>query len=233
MSTLYQLGAIQFQVAPVNISEVSRETGSDFAAKDVMGAPRPREYVGEADERVRHLEHRPVVEAHPQRLDDGVDDEDEDDEARRQDEQQSGVPPAVAVGSQAPQILATSVSSLDQQWRRGNVDVRMGLTVLAGGLIGSALGVQLFGFLKAIGQIDVVIALAFIIMLSVMGGLMLAESSRTMLRQKLKKPIARRKLHQHIWVHGLPLKMPGASRGSPRYRGAAHMRCIVGPTATT
>jgi phage protein U len=52
MSTLYQLGAIQFQVAPVNISEVSRETGSDFAAKDVMGAPRPREFVGEADERL-------------------------------------------------------------------------------------------------------------------------------------------------------------------------------------
>jgi len=52
MATLYQLGAIQFQVAPVNISEVSRETGSDFAAKDVMGAPRPREFVGEADERL-------------------------------------------------------------------------------------------------------------------------------------------------------------------------------------
>jgi len=50
--TLYQLGAIQFQVTPINISEVSRETGSDFAAKDVMGAPRPREYVGEADERL-------------------------------------------------------------------------------------------------------------------------------------------------------------------------------------
>ena len=52
MATLYQLGAIQFQVAPVNISEVSRETGSDFAAKDVMGAPRAREFVGEADERL-------------------------------------------------------------------------------------------------------------------------------------------------------------------------------------
>ena len=50
--SLYQLGAIQFQVAPVNISVLSRETGSDFAAKDVMGAPRPREYVGEADERL-------------------------------------------------------------------------------------------------------------------------------------------------------------------------------------
>ena len=50
--SLYQLGAIQLQVAPVNISELSRETGSDFAAKDVMRAPRTREFVGEADERL-------------------------------------------------------------------------------------------------------------------------------------------------------------------------------------
>jgi hypothetical protein len=50
--SLYQLGAIQFQVTPVNISELSRETGSDFAAKDVMRAPRLREFVGEADERL-------------------------------------------------------------------------------------------------------------------------------------------------------------------------------------
>lgn len=118
-----------------------------------------------------------------------------------------GVPPAVAVGSQAAQILATSVSSLDQQWRRGNVDFRMGFTMLTGGLIGSALGVQLFGYLKAIGQIDVVIALAFIIMLSTMGTLMLVESSRTILRQKLKKPTNRRKLHQHYWVARWPLKV--------------------------
>ncbi|MDF3073176.1 MAG: sulfite exporter TauE/SafE [Alphaproteobacteria bacterium] len=118
-----------------------------------------------------------------------------------------GVPPAVAVGSQAAQILATSVSSLDQQWRRGNVDFRMGFTMLAGGLVGSALGVQLFGYLKAIGQIDVVIALAFIIMLSTMGTLMLVESSRTILRQKLKKPATRRKLHQHYWVARWPVKV--------------------------
>ncbi len=118
-----------------------------------------------------------------------------------------GVPAAVAVGSQAPQILATSVSSLDQQWRRGNVDLRMGLTILTGGLIGSALGVQLFGYLKAIGQIDVVIALAFVIMLSVMGVLMLIESSRKILRQHSKKPPVRHKLHQHYWVARWPLKV--------------------------
>ncbi|MGE0151884.1 MAG: sulfite exporter TauE/SafE family protein [Reyranellaceae bacterium] len=118
-----------------------------------------------------------------------------------------GVPPAVAVGSQAPQILATSVSSLDQQWRRGNVDLRMGFTILVGGLVGSALGVRLFGYLKSIGQIDVVIALAFVVMLSVMGSLMLAESSRTMLRQRRQNAPARRKLHQHYWVARWPLKV--------------------------
>ncbi|MGE0659260.1 MAG: sulfite exporter TauE/SafE family protein [Reyranellaceae bacterium] len=118
-----------------------------------------------------------------------------------------GVPPAVAVGSQAPQILATSVSSLDQQWRRGNVDLRMGATMLTGGLAGSALGVQLFGYLKTIGQIDVVIALAFIVMLSSMGGLMLAESSRAIWRQRRQTTPARRKLHQHYWVARWPLKV--------------------------
>lgn len=118
-----------------------------------------------------------------------------------------GVPPAVAVGSQAPQILATSVSSLDQQWRRGNVDLRMGFTILVGGLIGSALGVRLFGYLKAIGQIDVVIALAFVIMLSLMGSLMLVESSRKILQQRRQKAPPRRKLHQHYWVARWPLKV--------------------------
>lgn len=118
-----------------------------------------------------------------------------------------GVPAAVAVGSQAPQILSTSVSSLDQQWRRGNVDVRMGLTILAGGLVGSALGVRLFGYLKEIGQIDVVIALAFVVMLSVMGTLMAIESGRKILRQRSNKPPLRRKLHQHYWVARWPLKV--------------------------
>jgi phage protein U len=47
---LYQLGNVQFEVAPLNLHEVSRGVGADFAAKDIVGAPRPREFVGEADE---------------------------------------------------------------------------------------------------------------------------------------------------------------------------------------
>jgi phage protein U len=49
---LYQLGAAQFEVAPVNIHQVKRQVGADFAAKDIVGAPRPREFVGEADEQI-------------------------------------------------------------------------------------------------------------------------------------------------------------------------------------
>src|SRR5436309_14015968 len=68
-----------------------------------------------------------------------------------------GIPPAVAVASQANQVIANSVSSLQVQLRRGNVDIRMGLVLLLGGMIGSSAGVTLFTWLKATGHIDVVI----------------------------------------------------------------------------
>jgi len=118
-----------------------------------------------------------------------------------------GVPPAVAVASQGPQIIAASISSLDVQWRRGSVDVRVGLMLLLGGLIGSGAGVVLFGFLKSIGQIDIVIALAFVAILTSMGWLMLAESARTIWRQRRHTQTKRRKLHPHYWVARWPLKM--------------------------
>ena len=68
-----------------------------------------------------------------------------------------GVPPAVAVGTEANQVVAASVSGALAHWRRGNVDVRMGVVLLIGGFIGSTLGVWLFTFLRSIGQIDFVI----------------------------------------------------------------------------
>ena len=62
-----------------------------------------------------------------------------------------GIPPAVAVASQANQVVANSVSSLQVHWRRGNVDLRMGLVLLLGGMVGSSAGVWLFTYLKRIG----------------------------------------------------------------------------------
>ena len=117
-----------------------------------------------------------------------------------------GIPPAVAVSTEANQIVASSVSGVLAHMRRGNVDFKMGGVLMAGGVIGSSLGVILFKFLQSIGQIDLVIQLSYVVFLGIIGTLMLTESVRTIIR--LKKPGGmRRKLHQHHWFHGLPLKM--------------------------
>jgi uncharacterized membrane protein YfcA len=117
-----------------------------------------------------------------------------------------GIPPAVAVGTEANQIIAASVSGVLAHWRRGNVDFKMGLVLLLGGFAGSTLGVMLFSFLRGLGQIDLVISLSYVIFLGAIGSLMLFESAKTMRRRKTS-PGQRRKLHQHTWVHGLPFKM--------------------------
>ena len=117
-----------------------------------------------------------------------------------------GVPAAVAVGTEANQIVASSVSGVMAHMRRGNVDFKMGFVLLAGGLTGSTIGVALFALLRELGQIDVVIKLSFIIFLGMIGSLMLIESIRAIM--KSRQPGARRgKLHQHNWLHGLPFKM--------------------------
>jgi uncharacterized membrane protein YfcA len=118
-----------------------------------------------------------------------------------------GIPPTVAVASQANQVIANSVSSLQVQWRRGNVDLRMGLVLLLGGVVGSSAGVVLFTYLKRIGQIDFVIAVLYVVMLSTIGGLMSFESLRTYFRHRRHPEAPRGKLHQHYLVHRLPWKM--------------------------
>jgi len=118
-----------------------------------------------------------------------------------------GVPPAVAVGSEAAQITASSVSGVLGHMRRGNVDFRMGSVLLAGGIVGSTAGVQLFAFLRSIGQVDLVVALSYVVLLGIVGALMLQESVRTLIRRHRTGTATRGKLHQHNFLHGLPLKM--------------------------
>ena len=117
-----------------------------------------------------------------------------------------GIPPAVAVSTEANQIVASSVSGVLAHMRRGNVDFKMGGILMAGGVIGSSLGVALFSFLQSIGQIDLVIQLSYLVFLGIIGSLMLTESVRTIIRSR-EPGAVRGKLHQHNWLHGLPLKM--------------------------
>jgi uncharacterized protein len=117
-----------------------------------------------------------------------------------------GVPPAVAVASSANQLVGASVSGVLAHWRRGNVDFKMGGVLLVGGFLGSLLGVWLFGILRRLGQVELVINLSYVVLLGTLGALMLVEGTRTLLRRR-RLGVPRRKLHQHTWVHGLPLKM--------------------------
>ena len=117
-----------------------------------------------------------------------------------------GVPPVVAVATEANQIVASSVSGVLAHWRRGNVDFKMGFVLLVGGLLGSTIGVWLFKLLRDIGQIDLVIKLSFVVFLGIIGALMAIESIRAIRRNRTSVG-QRRKLHQHNWLHGLPFKM--------------------------
>ncbi|MCB1490942.1 MAG: sulfite exporter TauE/SafE family protein [Rhodobiaceae bacterium] len=119
----------------------------------------------------------------------------------------SGIPPAIAVATGSNQIVASSVSGALFHYRRGSVDVKLGLVLLLGGVIGSLIGVQIFRFLRSLGQLDLIISLLYVGFLGVVGGLMLIESVGAIIRQKKGKQATPRKPGQHTWVHGLPLKM--------------------------
>ena len=118
-----------------------------------------------------------------------------------------GIPPVVAVGSEAPHVLASSVSGVIAHWRKKNVDFKMGFFLLSGGVIGSTLGVHLFKLLKTYGQIDIVIQFLFIIFLGFIGMSMAFESAKTTIKNYRTTSAIRTKLHQHSWIHGLPFKL--------------------------
>ena len=118
-----------------------------------------------------------------------------------------GIPPAIAVGTEAPHVLASSFSGFIAHWRRKNVDIKMGIFLLAGGIAGSIVGVNLFKILREFGQIDVIIQFLFLIFLGFIGLSMLFESAKTTIKKYRTTSLIRTKLHQHSWIHGLPFKM--------------------------
>jgi len=117
-----------------------------------------------------------------------------------------GVPPAVAVATEANQIVASSVSGVLAHMQRANVDFKMGIVLTIGGFAGSAVGVTLFTLLRSLGQVDLLISISYVVFLGIIGLVMLLESGRTMLRSH-RGSGRRTKLHQHTWLHGLPFKV--------------------------
>ncbi len=117
-----------------------------------------------------------------------------------------GIPPPVAVGTEANQIVASSTSGVIAHMRRGTVDFKMGTILLLGGGLGAGLGVLLFSLLRSIGQVDLIISLAYVIFLGTIGTLMFVESVNA-IRRRRKGVTLRRKKNQHLWIHGLAFKM--------------------------
>jgi uncharacterized membrane protein YfcA len=92
-------------------------------------------------------------------------------------------------------------------WRKRAVDLALALMLLAGGILGTAVGVWLFTTLRSLDQLDLTIGLSYVALLTIVGGLMMAESIRAIIREQQGKPSVLRRGGAHTWVHGLPLKM--------------------------
>ena len=118
-----------------------------------------------------------------------------------------GIPPGIAVATQASHITASSLSGALAQWRRQGVDAKMGAMLLSGGFAGSAAGVYVFRILQQLGQIELVVTASYVVLLGSIGSLMLAESIRAIRAARMGTAPALTKIGQHSWIHGLPFKM--------------------------
>jgi uncharacterized membrane protein YfcA len=110
-----------------------------------------------------------------------------------------GITPAVAVASVASHIAASSFSGALTYWRRRAIDPLLAAVLLTGGSMGTALGVWTFTLLRSLGQLDLMIAMSYVIMFW--------EGLRALLRARRGGPVTMRRPGSHVWIHGLPLKM--------------------------
>lgn len=118
-----------------------------------------------------------------------------------------GIPPAVAVGTGSAQIVASSLSGAVAQYRRGNVDIKMGLVLIAGGIAGTVIGVEVVRILRRLGQFDLVVALGYVTFLGIVGVLMLIEASTTIAKVQAGGKGRSRRASAHGWLEGLPFRM--------------------------
>ena len=117
-----------------------------------------------------------------------------------------GIPPAYAVPNEANNILGTSISGSTTHYLKGTLDYKMGLMIVVGGVVGTALGIYTFSYFQDIGKINIVISLAYMYILAIIGTMMLVQGVTEIDRAR-KKIVVKKKLHDHYWFHGLPFRM--------------------------
>ena len=115
-----------------------------------------------------------------------------------------GIPPSTAVGTEAVQILGSSVSGAIAHGRKKNIDYEIGIFLLIGGIFGSTVGVIIFNFLKESGNIDLIINILYVIFLATIGILMLIESTLSILR---KDEVQVRKKKRRTFLDYMPMKL--------------------------
>src|SRR6201987_4858411 len=118
-----------------------------------------------------------------------------------------GIAPAVAVASVASHIAASSFSGAISYWRRRLICPILAAVLLTGGSVGTALGVWTFTLLRSLGQLDLLIAMSYVILLTTVGAVMFWEGLRSMLRVRRGVVVPLRRSGSHVWIHGLPMKM--------------------------
>ncbi|MFN5688471.1 sulfite exporter TauE/SafE family protein [Bradyrhizobium sp.] len=118
-----------------------------------------------------------------------------------------GITPAVAVASVSSHIAASSFSGALSYWRRRAIDPSLALVLMIGGTLGTALGVSTFTLLRSLGQLDLMIALSYVALLTSVGGVMFWEGLRAIMRARQGALPTVRRPGSHVWIHGLPLKM--------------------------
>lgn len=95
-----------------------------------------------------------------------------------------GIPPAIAVATSTNQIVASSFSGVLSQFRRGGVDVKIGIFMIFGGMIGAFLGIKIFTSLQKTGQIDIVVPIIYVIFLGSIGLAMFVNSIKELIQKK-------------------------------------------------
>ena len=117
-----------------------------------------------------------------------------------------GIPATYAVANVANNILGISVSGATTHWYKKTLDYKMGFMIVVGGLLGAVIGMKIFTYLRELGNINTIIALAYVYLLAIVGTLIFVEGVKEVSASK-KKIIIKKKLHTHYWIHGLPFRI--------------------------
>ncbi len=118
----------------------------------------------------------------------------------------TGIPSTVAVATTLSHVTASSMSGALAQWRKRAIDFAMAGVMMVGGVAGTLFGVWLFALMRRQGQMDLIVALTYVLMLGSIGIIMLRESL-TALKAYRSGVTVSRPLVNRGWIQALPFKM--------------------------